>query len=44
MKFVYGNEFSCNTKELMFLLSITGAPNLIVLDAHRDFNENIRVH
>jgi hypothetical protein len=25
----------------MALLSATGAPNVIVLDAHRDFNDNI---
>ena len=41
MKFVYGSNFSCKVKELMSLLSITGAPNVIVLDAHRDFNDDI---
>jgi len=41
MKFVYGNDFLCKAKELMSLLSITGAPNVIVLDAHSDFNDNI---
>jgi len=41
MKFVYGNDFSCKAKELMSLLSITGVPKVIVLDAHRDFNDNM---
>ena len=41
MKFVYGNDFSCKAKKLMSLLSITG--NVIVLDAHRDFNDNIHI-
>jgi hypothetical protein len=41
IQFLYGKDFSCKAKELMSLLSITIAPNVIVLDAHRDFNDNI---
>jgi len=38
---VYGNDFSRKAKELMSLLSITGTPNVIVLDTHGDINDSI---